>query len=179
MNRRGSMTVMSGTGEGRHLSGASAEGERLAGWAASVRRSTLRRLLAVPAGLEGMRVGSGAMSFADLAQHLIDADAWLERKLREPELPAMQGRAGSASIADRAAWDRLLEELERSGRRRHDLLRGLDRAALGRRLPDERFGGEVSVWWIVVRGNLEHEAHHRGQMAAGLRAAADRCAEGA
>lgn len=38
---------------------------------------------------------------------------------------------------------------------------------------DQRFGGEVSVWWIVMRGNLEHESHHRGQVAAYVRALED------
>jgi uncharacterized damage-inducible protein DinB len=34
---------------------------------------------------------------------------------------------------------------------------------------DDRFGGEVTLWWTIVRGNLEHEAHHRGQIAVYLR----------
>lgn len=169
---------MSETHEVGQLSQACAEGERLARWAESIRSSTVRRLRAVPAGSENLVPAAGAMSFADLAQHLIDADSWLARKLRQPGLPAMQACAGSSSVADRDAWDRLLGALEESGRRRQQLLRGLDRTMLGRRLPDERFGGEVSVWWIVVRGNLEHEAHHRGQIAAGLRVAADRLSEG-
>ncbi len=147
-----------------------AEGKRLARWAEAVRRSTLRRLAEVSAGHENARPAPGAMSFADLAQHLVDADTWLARKLADPDLPAMQGRAGAKKVVSRSDWQRLLEEVERSGRRRRRLLEGLDRAALERRLPDERFGGEVAVWWIVVRGNLEHEAHHRGQIAAGLRA---------
>ena len=25
------------------------------------------------------------------------------------------------------------------------------------------------MWWIIVRGNLDHETHHRGQIAAYLR----------
>ena len=36
-------------------------------------------------------------------------------------------------------------------------------------MPDDRFGGDVSLWWVVVRGNLDHEAHHRGQLATLLR----------
>ena len=32
-------------------------------------------------------------------------------------------------------------------------------------IPDERFGGNVSVWWILLRGNLDHEIHTRGQIA--------------
>jgi uncharacterized damage-inducible protein DinB len=89
----------------------------------------------------------------------------------------MRGRAGSLSVDRREAWEHLLEELGRSGRRRERLLEGLDEAALARRLRDERFDGEASVWWIVVRGNLEYEAHHRGQIGAALRVVADRPVE--
>lgn len=131
----------------------------------------------MPPGGENLAVGAGAMSAADVAQHLIDADVWLERKLRRPDLSAMRGRAGTVWIDRRAEWDRLLDQLERSGRRREELLLALNSEELDRRLPDERFGGEASVWWIVVRGNLEHEAHHRGQIAAGLRMAAERLSE--
>ncbi len=44
----------------------------------------------------------------------------------------------------------------------------MSREELAREVFDGRFGGRVRVWWIVVRGNLDHEAHHRGQIAAGL-----------
>ncbi len=147
------------------------DGRRLAEWAAALRTSTLRRLEAVPAGHENDRVGEGAMSFADLARHLVDADLWLERKLCRPELAAMRGGAGGEAVGGPGEWRRLLDELARSGERRSRLLAGLGSAELERVLPDERFGGEVPAWWVVVRGNLEHEAHHRGQIAAGLRAA--------
>ena len=36
-------------------------------------------------------------------------------------------------------------------------------------------GKEVSVWWIIVRGNLDldHEIHHRGQLSSYPRAILD------
>ena len=36
-------------------------------------------------------------------------------------------------------------------------------------------GQEVSVWWIIVRGNLDldHEIHHRGQLSSYPRAILD------
>ena len=34
---------------------------------------------------------------------------------------------------------------------------------------DSRFNGYVSVLWIVLRGNLDHEVHHGGQLASYLR----------
>jgi uncharacterized damage-inducible protein DinB len=40
---------------------------------------------------------------------------------------------------------------------------------------DDRFGCQVSVWWVIVRGNLEHEAQHRGQVASYLRILGSPC----
>jgi uncharacterized damage-inducible protein DinB len=28
---------------------------------------------------------------------------------------------------------------------------------------------EVTIWWIIVRGNLDHETHHRGQLSVYLK----------
>ncbi len=123
----------------------------------------------MPEGLENWRPVPLAMSFADLTHHIAEADRWLFKKLESPELLPMLGEAGEGAVADRAQFLALVQDLADLGRRRSALLRGLDAAALDRRLPDARFGGEVSVWWIVVRGNLDHEAHHRGQLASYLR----------
>jgi uncharacterized damage-inducible protein DinB len=149
------------------------DGQRLAELSEAVRESTLKRLRVVPEGLENWRPVPSAMSFADLAHHIAEADRWLFRKLESPELPPMRGAAGACVVADRAQFLALVEELVDLGRRRSALLRGLSAAALDRHLPDDRFGGEVSVWWIVVRGNLDHEAHHRGQLASYLRQVAE------
>jgi len=48
----------------------------------------------------------------------------------------------------------------------------LEIADWDREVFDERFG-ETTLWWIVVRGNLDHEIHHRGQIAAYLRDVAE------
>jgi len=149
------------------------EGQRLAELSEAVRESTLKRLRVVPEGLENWRPVPSAMSFADLAHHIAEADRWLFRKLESPELPPMLGKVGEGAVDGRAQFLALVDELVDLGRQRSVLLRGLDAAALERRLPDARFGGEVSVWWIVVRGNLDHEAHHRGQLATYLRQVAE------
>ncbi len=85
----------------------------------------------------------------------------------------MVARAGSVAINDRGEYESYLAELMVSGERRARLITGLSEQGLARRMFDGRFGGEVSVWWIVVRGNLDHEIHHRGQLAACLRALED------
>ena len=102
------------------------------------------------------------MSFADLAQHLIDADTWLFEKLRNPDLAPMVGRAGIAGSPGAAEYSDLQDRLRATGIQRADLIRALTIERLETPIPDARFGGIVSVWWVVVRGSLDHEVHHRG-----------------
>ena len=145
------------------------EVNRLAEFARAVRESTLKRLRRVPPGSENWRIHDEAMSFADLARHIADADRWLFAKLDDPSLPAMTGPTHPVEIADRREYLNLLAELEETGRQRAALLESMTADRLAQKLPDERFGGAASVWWIIVRGNLDHEIHHRGQIAAFLR----------
>ncbi len=146
------------------------ESQRLAAFARAVRESTLKRLRRVPPGRENWRITPEAMSFADQAQHLIDTDEWLFEKLAVKTLDPIVGVAGTVTIADRADYQALLGALARIGERRCALLESLTAEQLDEMIYDARFGGAVSVWWIIVRGNLDHEIHHRGQMVAYLRA---------
>jgi uncharacterized damage-inducible protein DinB len=149
------------------------ETKQTAGFSRAVRGSTLKRLKAVPEGMENWRISSNAMSFADVAQHLIDADTWLLRKLKGADLVPIQGQAGSVNIAKRAEYIAIIDELREIGTKRGIQIEGLTDAMLRGKMFDARFDGEVSVWWIIVRGNLDHETHHRGQLAAYLRALKD------
>lgn len=147
------------------------ERENLAAWSRAVRESSLKRLRRVPAGRESWRPTAEAMSFADLARHLLDADEWLFKKLAERALEPMVGRAGSAGEIARAGYLELLDRLEETGRWRAELITALSPEQLAEPVFDRRFGGEVTVWWVIVRGNLDHEIHHRGQIAVYLRMA--------
>ncbi len=149
---------------------AESEGEKLAEFSLAVRESSLKRLRPVPEGAENWRIADGEMSFADLARHLIDADEWTFRKLKAKTLEAMVGRPGLAHVQQRDEYEALLQELEETGQRRAALLREMTATQLDEMIFDDRFGKEVTVWWIIVRGNLDHEAHHRGQIAAYLSA---------
>jgi uncharacterized damage-inducible protein DinB len=149
------------------------ESLRLSQLSIAVRESTLRRLVLVPDGFENWRPTEASLSFADIAQHLIDADNWLFQKLRIPELPSMQGLANRLDVHNRAVFDSLIEELYKIGERRKVLIENLTADVLSRRIFDDRFGSEVEVWWIIVRGNLDHETHHRGQVAVYLRIVGD------
>jgi len=146
-----------------------AEGRRLSELSRAIRESSLKRLNRVPAGRENWRLAPGALSFGEIARHLVGADLWLFRKLRDPLLPAMTARAGALEIANRQQYREILAELAEVGESRAKLLASLTGEKLAQTLPDERFGGEVTVWWVIARGNLDHEAHHRGQIAAALR----------
>ncbi len=53
------------------------EGKRLAEFFKAVRESTLKRLRQVPKGYENWQISQDTMNFADVAQHLIDADLML------------------------------------------------------------------------------------------------------
>jgi uncharacterized damage-inducible protein DinB len=145
------------------------ESARLAQLSIAVRESTLNRLQQVPDGFENWRPTEASLSFADIAQHLTDADNWLFHKLQKPELPSLQGQAGLVSVHSRAVFDSLIDKLCEIGERRKILIESLTDDDLSRRIFDDRFGDEVEVWWIIVRGNLDHETHHRGQVAVYLR----------
>ena len=145
------------------------ESQRLAEFSLVVRQSTLKRLRAVPQGAENFRAVPDALSFAETAAHLIDADRWLLRKTEDESLEPLTGPVRRFDVESRGRFDRLVEELEHCGAERRALLAGLLEYHLQRPVVDSRFGGEVTLWWVIVRGNLDHEIHHRGQIAAWLR----------
>lgn len=109
------------------------------------------------------------MSFADIAFHLLEADGWLSSKLQNPGIRSMKGKAGAIRIRERAEFDRLIELLRLSGLERRDLIRELSSDGLSELIFDDRFHKEVSKWWVIMRGNLDHEIHHRGQLSIYLR----------
>lgn len=143
----------------------------LAAWSRAVRESSLKRLRLVPSGRENWRPVPEAMSFGDLASHLLEADLWLFRKLTDHTLEPMQGHSGSIDISTPKEYLELLCRLENTGVQRSELIGSLSQEELSQPINDQRFGGEVTVWWVIVRGNIDHEVHHRGQIAVYLRMA--------
>jgi len=145
------------------------ESSRLGEYAAAVRQSTIFRLKAVPHGSENFRLTDEAMSFADIARHLVDSDEWLFRMLKEKGITPIDGITGAVIVENRQQYVRLLDDLERLGKVRTQFILSLSEPQLSEEIFDERYGRKVSVWWIIVRGNLDHETHHRGQIATCLR----------
>lgn len=139
--------------------------QRLAGFSDSVRDSTLKRLKAVPTGQENFRWPDGAMSFADIADHLIDIDdvfmSLLEARFKGKDL----GRAGGKVVDDRHEFGALIQELEILKQRRHEFIVSLNDDMLSTSIPYDmlkRQGDapfQTLLYWL-----LDHEIHHRGAM---------------
>jgi uncharacterized damage-inducible protein DinB len=144
------------------------EGQRLAEFSRTVRESTLKRLRQVPLGKENWSPMSGVMTFADIAHHIGEADQWLFQKLDDPTLSKMAGKGGEAAHVTAKGFEDLVTRLRQFGEQRAKLLSTLADSFLDSPMFDDRFGN-VTVWWVIVRGNLDHEAHHRGQLALYLR----------
>lgn len=143
-------------------------GQRLAEFSRAVRESTLKRLRKIRPGKENWRVSPDAMSFADTARHLIECDRWLFKKLADKDLPHSDGKAVEEIPVSREQFEKYINELDRLGTERAEKLANITDEQLAEPMHDNRFG-MVTLWWIIVRGNLDHEAHHRGQIIAYLR----------
>ena len=143
----------------------------LADFSNAVRGSTIKRLQLIPSGFENWKISENAMSVADIAQHLVDADRWLFEKLVDHQLEPITGKAGSVDIQRRSEYEAIIDQLRETGETRCRLISGdLD---LDQLIYDARFDGEVTALWIILRGNLDHEIHHRGQLTAYIRVLQD------
>ena len=140
----------------------------------AVRESTLKRLKVVPDGYENWKISPGALSFAEVAKHIIDLDYWLFEKIRNPELKSVETETAIIKNCDRGRYIKLIGELEELLERKMELINTFDEEKLKAKIFDDRFNSEVSIEWIILRGNLDHEIHHRGQIAAYLRVLKDK-----
>jgi uncharacterized damage-inducible protein DinB len=134
----------------------------------TVRESTQKRLALIPEGFEEWRLADDKMSIADIVQHLIDLDYWTIEKLRDPGLKAIDGIVNAVHIKSREDFNKLIEKLNTALKHKMEFFRNLSEADLEIKMYDDRFGKEASIWWIIMRGNIDHEIHHRGQLSAYL-----------
>ncbi len=146
------------------------ECQRLVEFSNMVRESTLKRLKAVPHGKENWCICPESLSFSDIAQHLIDVDDWLfhllisKKKIRAEAKPRMK------TVNNREEFEQLISKLGESQIQRRKLIFGLPEEILEHEVEDP-FLGKMSTWWAVMRGNIDHEIHHRGQLAVYLKMA--------
>lgn len=143
--------------------------EFLARWSVSVRDSTIKRLKQVKPGHENQHLTADSMSFADLAQHLIDSDLRILAALASKTMGKNMGRAGMAKANSRAEYESLINRLEKLKHERSEMIASLTEETANQIIVLERIAGTEHVPYIeVIIRMLEHEAHHRGQISAYL-----------
>jgi len=147
--------------------------ELLIDFCKAVRDSTLKRLKSIPEGFENWRISKNSLSFAEIAKHLIESDDWTIKKIKEPTIKSILPEEGSIENCSKEQFNVLILELEECLERKIKLINSLDKEKMKSKIYDDRFNGEVSIEWIFLRGNLDHEIHHRGQIAVYLRVLKD------
>ena len=147
--------------------------ELLKDFTKSVRESTIKRLMKVPEGYEHWKISDGSLSFAEITKHLIDLDEWTLRKINVPALKAIETQTAIMDICDSEKFLQLVSRLKETLEMKLDYLNSIDTNILKCKIYDDRFNDEVSLYWIFLRGNLDHEIHHRGQIAVYLRVLED------
>jgi uncharacterized damage-inducible protein DinB len=139
----------------------------------AVRDSTLKRLKIVPEGFENWRISKNSLSLAEIAQHLLDSDDWTINKIKDPTIKSILAEKGSIEDCSRDEFNTVISALEESLENKIKFIDSLDKEKMKSKIYDDRFNDEVSIEWIILRGNIDHEIHHRGQIAAYLRALED------
>ena len=139
-----------------------------------VRGSTIKRLELVPEGYENWKISPGALSFAEVAKHIIDLDYWMFEKIKNPDLKSIETETAIIKHCDRDRYLSLIDNLKNLLEKKIEFINTFDVDKLKTKMFDDRFDSEVSIEWIILRGNLDHEIHHRGQIAAYLRVLKDK-----
>jgi uncharacterized damage-inducible protein DinB len=150
------------------------EQEKIIEFAKAIRQSTIKRLELIPTGFENWAISEHAFTIAEIADHLIEADHWLISKLSDPSLKSFKGAKGKIHVASRNEYIQLIEALRNCLIEKNTFLNELTQEKLNEKIPDDRFGGSATRWWVIVRGNLDHEIHHRGQLSAYIRVLQDK-----
>jgi len=148
--------------------------ERIIEFACAVRQSTIKRLELIPLGFENWAISEKALTVAEIANHLIEADHWLLQKFSDLSLKPFKAAKGKIHISSRDEYIQLILELRKWLDKKNDYLTRLTPEQLDEKISDDRFEGLVMRWWVIVRGNLDHEIHHRGQLSAYIRVLQDK-----
>jgi len=136
----------------------------------AVRESTLKRLRAVPAGYENWRLDKDSMSVADLAQHIIDCDHALIDAYQTKSLGPNLGMAYSVDIKKEDDMQKLIDVLEGTKNKRAIFIEGLEQKEYVKIIKAERKSGEEQMTLeLLIYKMLDHEIHHRGQLAVYLK----------
>ena len=140
----------------------------------SVRGSTIKRLELVPEGYENWKISAEALSFAETAKHIIDLDHWLFEKIKDPNTKSIETETAIIKNCNRKEYIELIINLKEILNKKIELINSLDEAKLKEKIYDDAYNSEVSLIWLILRRNIDHEIHHRGQIATYLRVLKDK-----
>ncbi|MEW6194269.1 MAG: DinB family protein [Bacteroidota bacterium] len=140
----------------------------------SVRGSTIKRLEMVPKGYENWKVSTGALSFAEIAKHIIDLDNWLSEKIKDPHTKSIETETAVMKHCTANEYEELVIRLKETLEKKLELINTLDENKLKAKMYDDAYNCEVSLAWLILRRNIDHEIHHRGQIAVYLRVLKDK-----
>lgn len=140
----------------------------------SVRESTIKRLEIVPEGYENWKVSHNALSFAEIAKHIIDLDNWLFEKIRKPNTKSIETETAIIKYCNIEEFKELINNLKGILQKKINLINTLDGDKLKVKIYDDAYNSEVSLAYLILRRNIDHEIHHRGQIATYLRVLKDK-----
>ena len=139
----------------------------------AVRQSTLKRLSKVPEGYEHWKLSENSLSCAEIAKHLIDIDEWTIQKINNPELQSVETQTAIMKECSRAKFNELIEQLKNTLDKKLKLFESLNEEDLKKNIYDDSYDYDMSLSMLILRRNLDHETHHRGQLATYLRVIED------
>jgi len=148
--------------------------ELLTEFCKSVRGSTVKRLEIVPEGYENWKVSLNALSFAEIAKHIIDLDNWLFEKIRNPNTKSIETETAIIKSCNRKEYKELINNLKEILHKKIDLFNTFDEDKLKVKIFDDAYNSEVSLAYLILRRNIDHEIHHRGQITTYLRVLKDK-----
>jgi len=148
--------------------------ELLTEFCKSVRGSTVKRLEIVPEGYENWKVSLNALSFAEIAKHIIDLDNWLFEKIRNPNTKSIETETAIIKSCNRKEYKELINNLKEILHKKIDLFNTFDENKLKVKIFDDAYNSEVSLAYLILRRNIDHEIHHRGQITTYLRVLKDK-----
>ena len=140
----------------------------------SIRGSTIKRLELVPEGYENWKVSSGALSFAETAKHIIDLDYWLFEKIKNPNTKSIETETAILKNCNRKEYKELILNLKEILEKKIEIINMFNEVKLKEKIYDDSYDSEVSIAWLILRRNIDHEIHHRGQIATYLRVLKDK-----
>jgi len=143
---------------------------RLANFSSGIRDTTLKKLKKVPEGFINWRLNNLAMSFGDIAQHLINVDELLFSlaTTRKKKFKWTLGTEAPHLNVDKSTYEFKLKKLKEFQLKRHSIVASFNDSALNDIVIDD-IGQKMTLWWFLMHKVIEHEVYHTGQISAYLK----------